>query len=170
MNNSIITFRVTTKRACEFRPHVLSPPASNLEKQGPQVARDARDRGRTLRSYQTTLKSSLTLVEIREPGVILSLVLFAVVVAALHRAETRLAFRTGLRVADLVASPLAYAELSAVRRLRMVAFPLDYRDTGAASSRALAPRSPFAPAAVNVPRSIDDGYAFLVLTPLQGAT
>lgn len=91
------------------------------------------------RSHQTALKSSLTLVEIRQPGVVLSLVLFAVVVAALHRAETRLAFRAGLRVADLVTASLAYAELSAVRRLRMVAFPLDYRDTGAASSRTLAP-------------------------------
>lgn len=116
------------------------------------------------------LKSLFTLVKIREPGIILPFVLLAVVVAALDRAETRRAFRAGLRVADFVAASLAYAELAAVRRLRMVAFSLDYRDAGAAGPRALAPRSPLAPTAVDVPRSIDDGHAFLILTPLQGGT
>lgn len=115
----------------------------------------------------TALESLLTLVEIRQPGIVLSLVLFAVVVAALHSAEARRAFRTGLRVADFVAAPLTYAELSAVCRLRMVAFPLDNRDPSAASSRAFAPRSPLAPTAVDLPRSIDDGHAFLILTPLR---
>lgn len=115
----------------------------------------------------TALKSSLTLVEIRQPGIVLSLVLFAIVVAALHGTEARRAFRTWLRVADFIAASLTYAELSAVCGLRMVALPLDNRDPGAASSRALAPRSPLAPTAVDLPRSIDDGHAFLILTPLR---
>lgn len=79
-------------------------------------------------------KSSLTLVEIRQPSVVLSLVLFAVVIAALHGAEARRAFRTRLRVADFVAASLTYAELPAMRGLRMVALPLDNRDPGAAGS------------------------------------
>lgn len=112
-------------------------------------------------------KISLTLVEIRQPGIVFSLVVFVVVGAALHGAEARRAFRTGLRVADFVAAPLTYAELSAVCGLRMVALPLDNRDPGAASSRALAPRSPLTPTAVDLSRSIDDGYAFLILTPLR---
>lgn len=85
------------------------------------------------------VKISLTLVEVRQPRIVLSLVLFVVIVAALHGAETRRAFRTGLRVTDFVASPLTYAELSAVCGLRMIALPLDNRNPGAASSRALAP-------------------------------
>lgn len=89
--------------------------------------------------HQTTLKSLLTLVEIWQPGIILSLVFFAVVVAALNCAETRRTFRARLRVADFIAASLAYTKLSTVRGFRMIAFPLDYRDTGAASSRALAP-------------------------------
>jgi len=114
----------------------------------------------------TALKSLLTLIEVRQPRIVLSLVLFVVVIAALHSAETRCAFRTRLCVADFVAASLTYAELSAVCGFRMIALPLDNRDSGTASSRALAPRSPFAPTAIDLPRSINDGYAFLILTPL----
>jgi hypothetical protein len=110
---------------------------------------------------------TLTLIEIRQPSIVLALVLLAVVIAALYRAETRRALRTGLRVADLVAASLADAKLAAVRRFRVVALPLDYGHPGTAGPRAIAPRSPFAPTAVDVPRSIDDGHAFLILAPLR---
>lgn len=79
------------------------------------------------------------MIEIRQPSIVFSLILFVVVVAALYRTEARHAFRTRLRVADFVAAPLTYAKLPAVCGLRMVALPLDDRDPGAASSRALAP-------------------------------
>lgn len=117
--------------------------------------------------WRMVFKISLTLVEIRQPGIVFSFVLFVVIGAALYSTEARRAFRTGLRVTDFVAAPLTYAELSAVCGLRMVALSLDNRDSGAASSRALAPRSPLTPTAIDLSRPIDDGYAFLILTPLR---
>lgn len=114
----------------------------------------------------TALKILLTLVEIRQPSIVLSFVLFAIVVTALHSAEARCAFRTRLRVTDFVTASLTYAELSAVCGLWMVTLSLNNRDPCATSSRTLAPRSPLTPTTVDLPRSIDDGYAFLILTPL----
>lgn len=115
-------------------------------------------------------RATLTLVEIWQPSIVFAFVLFTVVVAALHRAETRHSLRTGLRVADLVATSLAYAELATVCGFRVVAFSLNYRDSGTASPRALAPRSPLAPSPIDVSRSIDDGHAFLILAPLYKET
>lgn len=106
------------------------------------------------------------MIKIWQPGVVLPLVLLAVVIAALNRPETGRALRAGLRVANFVSTPLSYAEVSPVRRLRMIAFPLDDRDTRTAGPRALAPRAPFAPTAVDLPRPVHDRHALLVLTPL----
>lgn len=109
----------------------------------------------------------LTLIKVGQPGVILSFVLLAVVIAALYRPETRRPFWAWLSVANFVATPLAYAKLPTVRRFRMVALPLDDRDTCAAAPRALAPRTPFAPSAVDLTRPVHDRHALLVLTPLR---
>lgn len=110
---------------------------------------------------------SLTLIEIRQPRIIFSFVLFVVVITALDRSEAGRALWAWIGIADFVTASLADAKLPAVRRLRMIAFTLHDRDSCPAAPRTLAPRAPLAPSSVDLTWSVHDRHAFLVLTPLQ---
>jgi hypothetical protein len=113
-----------------------------------------------------SIERILTLIEVRSPGIVFSLILFVVVITALYTPEAWGTFGTGLVIADLVSTSLADTEFAAVGRLRVVALPLEDGNAGAATSRALAPLAPLAPTAIDLTRTINYWHALLILTPL----
>lgn len=87
--------------------------------------------------------------------------------AALNCSETGRLFRAWIGVTNFISTSFPDAEFTTVRWFRMVAFPLDDRNTRTTGSRTLAPRAPLAPSAVDLTRFVHNWHAFLVLTPLR---